>query len=196
LIKPKIFRQFNDRVVDWLEDDPDHILMEYSKAAYDPYPDIYKVNVATGKDKRVQRRKTGIEHWITDDTGVPRIGWGQTDGGRDRMKILDVETGDWDNFEDYPGLTPDTPIFQFLNKGSEVVIGAYNGRDTLGLYIYNFEKRAVTRTLFHNDEYDASGVVVSTDGETVIGAKYVADKEETELLGDYGTSLSKLLITP
>jgi len=192
LVKPKVFRQFNDRVVDWLEDDPDHILMQYSKVAYEPYPDIYKVNVATGRDKRILRRKTGIEHWITDDTGKPRLGWGQTGGGKDRMKILDFESGDWENFDDYPGLTPDTPIYQFLNKGTEAVVGDYNGRDTLGLYIYDFEKRAITRKLFHNENYDASGVVLSSDGETVIGAKYVADKEETELLGDYGTSLSKL----
>ena len=33
---------------------------------------------------------------------------------------------------------------------------------------------------------------MSSDGETVLGAKYVAEKEETELIGDYGTSLSKL----
>ena len=31
LVEPKdIFRQFNNRVVDWLEDDPEHILMAYS----------------------------------------------------------------------------------------------------------------------------------------------------------------------
>ena len=52
--------------------------------------------------------------------------------------------------------------------------------------------RKITRKLFHNDEYDASGVVVSSDGETVIGAKYVADEEETELLGEYGTLLTRL----
>ena len=192
LLKPKIFRQFNDRVVDWLEDDPDHILMEYSKVEFESYPDVYKVNVATGKSKLVQRRKSGIEHWITDESGMPRIGRGQTDSGTERMKIRDKVTGDWENFDDYPGLTPNTPIYRFLSKGTELIIGDYNGRDTLGLYIYDLEKRAVTRTLFHNDEYDASGVVVSTDGETVIGAKYVAEKEETELLGEYGTALSRL----
>lgn len=192
LIKPKIFRQFNDRVVDWLEDDPDHILMQYSNVEFETYPDIYKVNVATGKERRVQRLRRGIEHWITDDTGTPRMGHGKLDGGTDRMKIKNIETGEWENFDNYPGLTPNTPIFQFLNKGTEVVIGDYNGRDTLGLYVYNIEKRAVTRKLFHNDDYDASGVVISSDGETVIGAKYVADREETELLGDYGTSLTRL----
>lgn len=73
-----------------------------------------------------------------------------------------------------------------------MIIGDYRGCDTIGLYVYDMKKRAITRTLFHNDEFDASGVVVSSDGETVIGAKYVAEQEETELLGEYATSLTKL----
>ena len=192
VLKPDFFRQFNDRVVDWLEDEPDHILMAFSKAELHPYPDIYKVEVATGRSKRVKRAITGVEYWYTDDTGTPRIGRGQNEDGKDYMRIHDVKTGDWDSYEKYPGLTPKTPIYGFLKDGSELIIGDYNGRNTIGLYIYDIQKRAITRSLFHNDEYDASGVVVSSDGETVIGAKYVAEQEETELLGDYGTSLSKL----
>ncbi|MEP3655303.1 MAG: alpha/beta fold hydrolase [Litorimonas sp.] len=192
VLKPKIFRQFNDRVVDWLEDDPEHILMAFSKQEFYPYPDIHKVNVATGRSKRIERSKTGIEYWYTDDNGIPRIGRGQNENGKDYMRIHDVATGNWDSYEKYPGLSPNTPIYGFLKDGAELIIGDYNGRDTIGLYIYDFEKRAITRSLFHNDDYDASGVIVSSDGETVIGAKYVAEEEETELLGDYGTSLSKL----
>ena len=192
VLKADFFRQFNDRVIDWLEDDPEHILMAFSNIEFHPYPEIYKVNVATGRYKRLKRSMTGIEYWYTDDTGTPRIGRGQNENGKDYMRIQNVQTGDWESHEKYPGLTPDTPIYGFLKDGSELIVGDYNGRDTIGLYIYDFEKRAITRTLFHNDEYDASGVVVSSDGETVIGAKYVAEEEETELLGDYGTSLTKL----
>lgn len=192
VLRSNIFRQFNDRIVDWLEDDPDHILMAFSKEQFNPYPDIYKVEVATGKMRRVRRAFTGVEYWYADDTGRPMIGRGKTDGGREVMRIHDVESGKWYNHEDYPGLTPDTPIFGFLKKGSEVIIGDYNGRDTLGLYVYDLKSRSKGRALFHNENYDASGVVVSSDGETVIGAKYVAEEEETELLGNYGTMLSKL----
>ena len=192
VLKPKIFRQFNDRVIDWLEDDPDHILMEYSKEQFDPYPDIYKVNLETKKTSLVKRGTNGIERWITDDGGVPRVGRGRTDSGNDRMKIYNPENDKWEDYTEYPGMTPETPIYGFLKQGSELIIGDYNGRDTLGLYVYDLANRRKTRSLFHNDDYDASGVIVSTDGETVLGAKYVAEKEETELLGDYGTSLSKL----
>jgi len=79
-----------------------------------------------------------------------------------------------------------------LKDGTELVIGDYRGKDTLGLYVYNLNQKTITRSLFHNDNYDASGVVLSKDGETVIGAKYTAESDRTELLGQYGTLLDRL----
>ncbi|MEP3890834.1 MAG: prolyl oligopeptidase family serine peptidase [Hellea sp.] len=193
VVKPKrIFRQFNDVVVDWLEDDPEHILMAYSDDEWDPYPDIKKVNVATGKDKTIKRGQTGIEYWNTDDDGTPRIGTGQTDKGNKRRVIYNTATQKWDSSVDYPGLKPTTPIYGILKDGTELVIGDYRGKDTLGLYIYDLGQKRITRSLFHNDNYDASGVVLSKDGETVIGAKYTAESDKTELLGEYGTLLTRL----
>jgi len=193
VVKPRnMFRQFNNRVVDWLEDDPDHILMAYSEEEFSAYPDVYKVKVENGRDRRVKSGVNGIERWMTDDNGVLRIGVGETDKGKDRMRIFDPLTEKWESDFEYPGLEADTPIFGILSDGRELIVGRYNGRDTLGLYIYDLVEKKVTRELFHNDYYDASGVVVSTDGETVIGAKYIADEVETELLGEYSTLIDEL----
>jgi hypothetical protein len=177
VVKPKkMFRQFNDRVIDWLEDDPDHILMAYSDESFDPYPDIKKVNVVTGRDKTVLRGKTGIEYWMTDDDGTPHIGWGQNERGKERMIIHDAETGHWDSVDEYPGLETDTSVYGILKDGTELVIGDYQGKDTMGLYIYNLEAKKITRKLFHNDNYDASGVILSKDGESVIGRNMLPKK--------------------
>ncbi len=193
VIKPRnMFRQFNNRVVDWLEDDSDHILMAYSEEEFNPYPDVYKVKVENGRDRRIKSGVNGINRWVTDDNGVLRIGIGETDSGKDRMRIFDPLTEKWETDYEYPGLEADTPIFGILSDGRELIVGRYNGRDTLGLYIYDLVEKKVTRELFHNDDYDASGVVVSTDGETVIGAKYIADEVETELLGEYSTLIDEL----
>jgi len=187
-----IFRQYNNRVIDWLEDDPDHILMAYSDKQFDPYPDIQKVGVATGRDKTVKRGQMGIEYWMADDNGVPRIGTGQSDRGNKRRIIYDSQTDKWNSTDKFPGLDAETPIFGILKDGTELVIGDYRGKDTLGLYVYNLNQKTITRSLFHNDNYDASGVVLSKDGETVIGAKYTAESDKTELLGKYGTLLDRL----
>lgn len=193
LLKPRgIFRQYNNVVVDWLDDDPDHILMAYSEESFASYPSIYKVNVNNSRDKRIQRERTGIERWLSDDNGIPRIGRGTTEKGVDKMIIFDPATESWENYDEYPGLDPNTPIFRIIKGGTELIVGDYNGQDTLGLYIYDLKAKRRTRKLFHNDSYDASGVIVSSDGETVLGAKYVADEEETELLGDYATLIEEI----
>jgi len=59
-----------------------------------------------------------------------RVGRGMTSSGREVMRIYDAENDSWDVYDNYPGLTPDTPIFGFLKDGAEVIIGDYKGRDT------------------------------------------------------------------
>ena len=193
VVKPRgMFRQFNNRVVDWLENDPEHILMAYSDEQWDPYPDIKKVKVATGRDSTVKRGQNGIEYWDVDEDGVPIVGTGQTDKGTKRRVIYNAATTKWEPVREYPGLDADTPIYGILKKGTELVIGDYRGKDTLGLYIYDLDRKQISRKLFHNDKYDASGVVLSKDGETVIGAKYTAESDRIELLGTHGTLLDRL----
>ena len=91
-----------------------------------------------------------------------------------------------------PGLEADTKIHGILKNGQEMVISAYEGKDTLGLYIYDLQARKVTRKVFHYDNHDASGVVFSKDGESIIGAKYTAERDETVLLNDNGSLLDHL----
>ena len=193
LIVPKrMFRQFNNRVVDWLDNDPEHILMAFSDEEFEPYPDIKKVNLTTGRYTTVKKRRYGIEYWISDKSGLPRIGWGKAKGENDRMVVFNKTTENWDSVDEYPGLEADTRIFSFIGSGNEIVIGDYRGRDTLGLYIYDLDRKTITRKVFHNDKYDASSVILSKDNDEVIGAKYTADSDKTELFDGYGTILSSL----
>lgn len=76
LVKPRqgIFINFDtDRVLDYLEDDPEHILMLASVLS-GLYPDILKVNVNTGENETLQGYRENVYFWITDDKGRPRLG--------------------------------------------------------------------------------------------------------------------------
>lgn len=204
LLAPNFLRQDNNTVVNWLDDDPDHVLMSLTERedgrksgptfkflSKFKWPGLYKVNVKTGKEKLVEGRREYVTRWLTDPSGNPIIGTGSDDGA-DKMVVKNVSNNRWTSHTNYPGLNADTPIFSILKGGTRVIIGDYNDRDTLGLYIYDLEQRKRTRSLFHNNDYDASGVIISRDGETIIGAQYIADQEETELLGKYGTLLAQM----
>jgi len=196
LIRPKgIVRQYNNVIVDWLDNDPDHILMAFSDEDNNNLqPDIKRVNVATGRYVTVQRGLRDIQWWITDATGAPRIGQGYKDNsfGTAVMRIRDTQGARWRSADDYPGLSANTRIHGFTQNPDEVIISAYRGKDTVGLYIYDLAAKAVTRKIYHNDKYDASGVVFNSDSGEVIGARYTAEASETELLGEFDTSLARM----
>jgi hypothetical protein len=43
------------------------------------------------------------------------------------------------------------------------------------------QKKEITWTQFHNDIYDAGNVLLSHDGEAIIGATYAGETTEVEL---------------
>ena len=196
LVKPPrgYFRQYNSHVVDWLEGDPQHILMSYDRYSNNERPEIYKVNIETGKDKVVQRGIGDISDWYTDTSGEPRIGVGRKDDvtATPVMRIRDINEDKWIDSSQYPGLEADARIFGFTENPNEIIIGDYRGRDTLGLYVYDLDVKSITRKIYHNDQYDAEGVVRSKDGDKIIGARYTSDSSEVVLLGNYDTLLARM----
>lgn len=186
------FRQFNNIVVDWLEDDPNHILMAYGDDN-SRKPDLYRVNVKTGRDKIVKRGLNSVQTWYTDLSGEPRIGQGRNEqDGSWVLRISDAESKNWRFSKDFPGLAADTKIHGFTSNPNQIIISAYQGKDTVGLYIYDLIKKKITDQLYHNDTYDATGVVLSADGDEIIGAHYVSESQQTEMLGEYDTVLSRM----
>ncbi|NNC77511.1 MAG: S9 family peptidase [Woeseiaceae bacterium] len=190
-----MLRQDNADVVDFLEDDPDHILMAFSDVNQFQV-DINRVKVSTGRYTKIERTKKHVQQWYTDSRGEPRVGQGLIDrpGATERewnLIIRDADEDRWRKAEDYPGLEAGMRIFGFTDNPNELVIGDRAGRDTLGLYVYNLVDKAISRELFHHDTYDARGLVVSGNG-SIIGASFVADTTETELFGEYDTVLSRM----
>ena len=196
LVKPPrgYFRQYNANVIDWLEDDPNHILMAYDRDTNNDKPAIYKVNIATGHDKSIQRGIGGILDWYTDANGEPRIGIGRRDdaSGTAVMRIKDTVEDKWIDSSHYPGLDADARVFGFTGNPNELIVGDYRGKNTLGLYVYDLNAKSITRKIYHNDKYDAEGVVRSKDGDQIIGAKFTADTSEVQLLGSYDTILARM----
>ncbi|WP_416878512.1 alpha/beta hydrolase family protein [Litorimonas sp.] len=189
-----IFRQFNNVVVDWLEDDPNHILMAYSDKDNNLTPDLRRVNVATGNDSIVHIGMKDIQRWQTDRSGRLRIAQGRKDDKEATavLRIQDADNDYWRESDEFPGLRADTNIFGFTSDPNELIIGDYQGQDTLGLYIYDLREKSITRKIYHNDTYDASGVITSKDGGEIIGANYIADTPQTEMLDGNDTILQSM----
>lgn len=194
MARAKGFRQFGDTVIDMLKDDPDHILMSFSDEDQNK-PNINRVNVNTGRSSIVRRGGKGLQYWYTDLRGEPRVGQGVFDTSVEKYKLIirDAdEKGKWRSWTEYPSLHGNSDIIGFTKDPNEMIVRTRRGRDTSGLYIYDLSQKKFTRKLFHNDDYDAGGVVLSADGGEVIGATYVAEKSETTLFDKHDTVLRAL----
>jgi len=190
-----IFRQFNNVVVDWLEYDPEHILMAYSNEDNNNLsPDLRRVNVETGQSTIVKRGMSNVQTWYTDQSGQARVGQGRRDDSTASwtLRISDAEGNNWIFSDEFPGLRADVDIHGFTSNPNELIISDYRGKDTLGLYVYDLTAKAITRKIYHNDQYDASGVILSKGGDEIIGATYTADTPGTEMIGNNDTILEAM----
>ena len=68
--------QFQDQIMHWLPDDPDHVLVELDDNG-DVFPGVFRLNVRTGKLRNVQLDREPITDWVADRRGVVRFGYGE-----------------------------------------------------------------------------------------------------------------------
>lgn len=187
----KTIKLISSSVVDFLESDPNHILMSATnrKMARQKrskvFSEVRKVNVETNKYEIIQTYKKDVQSWMTDLQERVRIGsgipWGKRNSKHDsrKLQIFDLESKTWNPSSRYPGLSASTKIFGFTEDPSEIVIGDYAGQNTVGLYVYSLVEKKTVRKLYHNPTYDTTSVLYSADGKSVLGASYIADQKVT-----------------
>lgn len=187
------YRQFNNVVIDFLPNDPDYILMAYGRENQFAIG-AHKVNINTRGSRRLKRGSTEIQYWVADRNGEVRLGQGRKERSGDwRITIRDADGETWRGDKDYPGLEGGTSIFGFTSNPNELIIGAYNGKDTLGLYVYDLIQKKRTRKLFHHDKYDVDDVIESPDGKRIVGVTYLADTTKREFFDPvYKTRIATL----
>lgn len=190
------FRQFNDRVVDWLEDDPDHILMEFADDGDDQMEAaVWRVDARTGNKAMVKRSERDIYGWVANAAGEPVVGWGRRNAGQTSTWLIKDPTSEkWDRHSKYPGLDPDSmSVAAVTDEGRSLVVSAYRGRDTLGLYRYDLTTRSFAEAIYQNDEYDVTDVILSKDGNSIVGARYTGESDERVLFDSYGSTLEEAI---
>lgn len=194
LVRPQGFRQFNDVVLDWLEDEPGHVLMEFAGDSADQiYPDVRKVDVVTGRDSVVHNRDTGISDWITTTDGRVIAGSGFTGSSGTTRKVIvrDPQTEKFVGISEFAGLSLDDDIMSGFPDMTRVVVRAYRDQDTRGLHVYDLSAQAFTETIFQNETFDANAPIFSADGTKIVGATYASDVPVRQLLPGYGRVLSE-----
>lgn len=147
--------QFQDDVIDYLRDDPEHILMAIDISR--PFEkSVFKVNVKTHKISRLIKGKKRIRDWITDRQGNVRVGI-----------ALNYETGEMqiflrdedDNYEELYAynVSTDKPVYVegFAADPNILYIKKYLN-DYKALYKLDLTTREET-LVYARDGYDVDG---------------------------------------
>ena len=163
--------QLQDRIVDILPDDPDHILLALD-IDEPTEPSVYRVNVYNAERVRLERGERNIRRWMTDRQGRLRIAtsvnynrgttqiYHRAVGGEDRQTLFE-----FNRYEQPPiealgfGVDPDVLYYT-----------AYNG-DLKALYKINLvtDERSI---VYSNPENDFLGrLIYAPDNGDVIGLR-------------------------
>lgn len=152
--------QFQDNVISYLPDDPEHILVSVDRDT-PLHQSVYKVDVYTGVMSMVKRGLSNVS-WMADRQGVVRLGEDFDDKTRtDTIRVLDPKTNEWVDAWSYvqfkdPGIIP----LGFGNSPNELYLLAdKDGR--LAVYKADLSKPGYPKTLVLSDpDYDVGGRLI------------------------------------
>lgn len=166
--------QFQDNVISYLPDDPDHVLISVDREV-PLHQTVYKANVYTGRLSRVKKHSGSVRSWFADRQGNVRIGENYDDKKRKvTYKVLDTATNKWVTAWEYTVFDePDISIAGFGTNPNELFLFAdHEGRQAL--YKADLSKPGFPRELVLSDErYDVRGnLIYSQAHKEVVGLYY------------------------
>jgi len=168
--------QFRDDVIDFLLDDEKHVLVgaDLDKPGA---PSVYRINIYTGKRKRIQSARAPISDWMTDWQGRLRIGSGYKD--TDFSIFLKDPKGrkwrmvwDYKIFED-PAIEP-----LAFDADPNILYVRYPHKDKDAIFTVDVSKRNLKKKLvFSVPEYDVNGsLLISPKTHKILGVTYLTDR--------------------
>lgn len=167
------FSQFEDTVIDVLDDDPEHILISLDARTAN-LPSVFKLNIYTSKARKVENRKLKIRHWMTDQQGHVRLGQSiDYDSGEYQIFVRQGDDSKWISLFKFNGLEdpPVTPL-GFAKNPNELFYTKYKN-DKKALFKVDLSTNT-HQLVFADKDYDADGsLIYSKHSQEVIGLTHI-----------------------
>lgn len=162
--------QFQDNVVSFLPDDPDHILLEIGRASL---PSVYKFNIYSQEKSRITKGKLFVNSWMADRQGQLRLGSAlnfKTGEGSIRYRVGDDDK--WHEIFEYNAFEePDITPLGFAKDPNILYYSAYKN-DKKALFKIDLQSKQTT-LVFADDERDVDGsLIYSRKTNDVVGIRH------------------------
>ena len=86
--------QHQHRIIDYLREDPDHILMALDRSGYGTELGVFRVNLDTGQVEEVLSGGKDVADWSVDQQGRVRLRH-EIGNTYERIRVRNLETGKW-----------------------------------------------------------------------------------------------------
>jgi dipeptidyl aminopeptidase/acylaminoacyl peptidase len=184
------FENVQTRMIDDLEDDPDHIILGLNKR--DPrIHDAFRVNVTDGTMKLIAENPGNISGWMTDHDGNLRVAI-TSDGVNTSLLYRDSESESFKTI-----LTTDFKVrvdplfFTFDNKN--LYVASNRNRDKSAIYTFDITETQEKELIFENDQVDVSGLMYSKKRKVLTGVSYTVAKREIFFFDDWRKDIQNKL---
>ena len=184
------FENVQTRMIDDLEDDPDHIILGLNKR--DPrIHDAFRVNVTDGTMKLIAENPGNISGWMTDHDGNLRVAI-TSDGVNTSLLYRDSESELFKTI-----LTTDFKVrvdplfFTFDNKN--LYVASNRNRDKSAIYTFDITETQEKELIFKNDQVDVSGLMYSKKRKVLTGVSYTVAKREIFFFDDWRKDIQNKL---
>ncbi|MGK0381907.1 MAG: dipeptidyl aminopeptidase/acylaminoacyl peptidase [Flavobacteriales bacterium] len=161
--------QFQDSIVSFLPDDPEHVLIELDLDVAN-LPSVYKINVNSGRKSRITKGKMSVRSWMADRQGNLRLGEALNyKTGEAAIRVRIGEDDKWHKMFEHnaleePGITP----LGFAKDPNILYYSAYQN-DKKALFKIHLPSKETT-LVFADDDYDVDGsLIYSKKTNDVIG---------------------------
>jgi dipeptidyl aminopeptidase/acylaminoacyl peptidase len=168
--------QFNDRVIDWLPEDDEHVLVVVP--GDQGGTGISRLNVYTGTLENHERAISGVGAWITDGHGAARL-YQRSDQRERRWLVRETPDGDWTLLHraEFSNLDDSFAPLGFAESRNELLFfDDHEGRNAL--FAYDLANNRARRLVYAHPTFDVAGVQTLGRYRRLVAATYVDDRPQ------------------
>ncbi len=183
--------QHQDRIVHWLPDDPEHVLIQLADAD-SVFPDVYTLNVDSGALRSVVGRHEPVMSWMADRDGVVRFGSGYRHEQGVHMARNSAKDP-WRTVEKYKRFegASYSPLAFGPLPNQLFVLAKEQGRDAI--WQMDLDENSDFQLMFARPDVDVDGLATWPNDGRVIGFHYETDRPHIEFIDPLAASIDRMM---